>query len=249
MHSPHEFRDNRPIINHIMSNPSASDLRVLLFNKPFQVMSQFSEHEGKETLARFISQPSLYPAGRLDFDSEGLLLLTGNGQLQHLLTDPKHKLPKTYWVQVEGEISSDAIAQLSTGVDLKDGKTLPARARMLDEPALWERHPPIRHRANIPTSWLELTITEGRNRQVRRMTAAVGFPTLRLVRVAIGPWSIQTLAPGDSCWAPVPDSVASRLKPAADSTSGTRNRSRQPKRNDKPGGSPRSQGSQRFRAR
>lgn len=203
-----------------MNDPSGQDLQVLLFNKPFQVMSQFSEHEGKETLARFISQPSLYPAGRLDFDSEGLLLLTGNGQLQHLLTDPKHKLPKTYWVQVEGAVSDDAIVQLSVGVNLKDGKTLPAKARKLDEPSLWERIPPIRYRASIPTSWLELTITEGRNRQVRRMTAAVGHPTLRLVRVAIGPWSIQDLAPGESRWAPVPKEVSHRLrKPAGEKES------------------------------
>lgn len=230
-----------------MSIPSGKDLRVLLFNKPFQVMSQFSEHEGKETLARFISQPSLYPAGRLDFDSEGLLLLTGNGQLQHLLTDPKHKLPKTYWVQVEGEITADAITQLSIGVNLKDGKTLPATARALEEPQLWERNPPIRHRANIPTSWLELTITEGRNRQVRRMTAAVGYPTLRLVRVAIGPWSIQDLAPGESHWAKVPESVAQRLKPSrSDSTNTATFRNDRPRSPAKPG---RNQRSHRPRAR
>ena len=199
-----------------MNNSSDKDLQVLLLNKPFQVMSQFSEHEGKETLARYIQQPSLYPAGRLDYDSEGLLLLTGNGQLQHLLTDPKHKLPKTYWVQVEGEISEEAVRQLSLGVLLKDGKTLPAHARKLEEPDLWERNPPIRYRASIPTSWLELTITEGRNRQVRRMTAAVGYPTLRLLRVAIGPWSIETLAPGESRWEPVPATITRRIKPVAD---------------------------------
>ncbi len=198
-----------------MHNLSAPELQVLLLNKPFQVMSQFSEHEGKETLARYVKQPSLYPAGRLDFDSEGLLLLTGNGQLQHLLTDPKHKLAKTYWVQVEGDISEDAIAQLRAGIQLKDGKTLPAQASRMDAPKLWERNPPIRFRANIPTAWLELTIIEGRNRQVRRMTAATGFPTLRLIRVAIGPWTLQNLAPGESRWANVPDPISQRLKTSA----------------------------------
>lgn len=218
MGSPLDFRDNRPIINHIMNDLSSAELRVLLFNKPFQVMSQFSPHEGKETLAGFIRQSSLYPAGRLDFDSEGLLLLTGNGRLQHLLTDPKHKLPKTYWVQVEGEVSQEAIALLCTGVILNDGKTLPATARMMTAPDLWDRHPPIRFRAAIPTTWLELTINEGRNRQVRRMTAAVGFPTLRLIRVAIGPWSIADLAPGESRWAEVPESIKKRLTAAPGSS-------------------------------
>src|SRR5690606_25688740 len=241
MHSPHEFRDKRPYINHIMHTQTGADLQVLLFNKPFQVLCQFSAHEGKETLAHHIQQPSLYPAGRLDFDSEGLLLLTGNGQLQHLLTDPRHKLPKTYWVQVEGDVSEHAIRQLSIGVDLKDGKTLPAKVRAIPEPALWERHPPIRFRAAIPTSWLEITITEGRNRQVRRMTAAVGYPTLRLVRVAIGPWSIEDLAPGESRWASVPAEIARRLRPAAP-------RDARPKRPSGPN-SNRSQRSQRSRAR
>ncbi|HEX4939561.1 MAG TPA: pseudouridine synthase, partial [Candidatus Kapabacteria bacterium] len=155
-------------------------------------------------------------AGRLDYDSEGLLLLTGNGPLQHLLTDPKHKLPKTYRVQVEGDISEHALHQLRIGVELKDGKTRPALANRIQPPAdLWERNPPIRFRAEIPTSWLELTITEGRNRQVRRMTAAVGFPTLRLVRVAIGPWSLEGLAPGQSRWSRVPTSILAQLKSAA----------------------------------
>lgn len=249
MHSPHEFRDNRPIINHIMSNPSSVELQVLLFNKPFQVMSQFSEHEGKETLARFIRQPSLYPAGRLDFDSEGLLLLTDDGQLQHLLTDPKHKLPKTYWVQVEGVVSDEALRQLSAGVALKDGKTLPATARRLDEPALWERSPPIRFRAHIPTSWLELTITEGRNRQVRRMTAAVGYPTLRLVRVAIGPWSIGDLAPGQQRWEAVPEVITRRLQGKNASAGSARSIGHHvpPRKNGKRTGT--SQGFQRSRAR
>lgn len=198
-----------------MHTQTGADLQVLLFNKPFQVLCQFSAHEGKKTLADYIRQPSLYPAGRLDFDSEGLLLLTGNGSLQHLLTDPKHKLPKTYWVQVEGDVPEHAIQQLSAGVDLKDGKTLPAQVRAIPEPALWERNPPIRFRAAIPTSWLEITLTEGRNRQVRRMTAAVGHPTLRLIRVAIGPWSIGDLAPGESCWSNIPRSITKRLRPAA----------------------------------
>ena len=181
-----------------MSTSPLTSSQVILLNKPFQVLSQFSEHEGKTTLARFIVQPDIYPAGRLDFDSEGLLLLTGDGQLQHRLTDPKHKLPKTYWVQVEGDISEQALQQLCTGVMLKDGKTKPATATKISEPPkLWERHPPIRYRANIPTSWIELSITEGRNRQVRRMTAAVGYPTLRLIRYSIGPWSIDNLKPGE----------------------------------------------------
>ncbi|NPU95011.1 MAG: pseudouridine synthase [Gammaproteobacteria bacterium] len=199
-----------------MRLPPAAETQVLLFNKPFQVLCQFSEHEGKVTLASFIGQDGIYPAGRLDYDSEGLLLLTGNGSLQHLLTDPKHKLPKTYRVQVEGDISEHALHQLRIGIELKDGKTRPAIANRIEPPAdLWDRNPPIRFRAEIPTSWLELTISEGRNRQVRRMTAAVGFPTLRLIRVAIGPWGLEDLAPGEFRWSSVPESILAQLKPAA----------------------------------
>lgn len=148
-------------------------------------------------LADYIKLPGIYPAGRLDHDSEGLLLLTDDGELQARIADPRWKLPKTYWVQVEGEISEEALLALCRGVMLNDGVTLPAEARRLDPPELWMRDPPIRFRANIPDSWIELTIREGRNRQVRRMTAAVGFPTLRLVRVAIGPWTLDGLAPGE----------------------------------------------------
>jgi len=183
--------------------------RLLLFNKPFQVISQFSPEGDKVTLADFIRQPGFYPAGRLDYDSEGLLLLTDDGSLQTRIADPRWKLPKTYWAQVEGEISDDALARLCAGVELNDGPTLPAQARRLEKPALWERNPPIRQRAAIPVSWLELIINEGRNRQVRRMTAAVGFPTLRLVRVAIGDWKVEGLQPGelkmvDEPWEQVP---------------------------------------------
>jgi 23S rRNA pseudouridine2457 synthase len=171
--------------------------RLVLFNKPYGVLSQFTDKEGKPTLKAYFADDLIYPAGRLDFDSEGLLLLTDDGQLQHRISDPRFKLPKTYWVQVEGEISSEAIKQLARGVMLKDGITRPAQARSMTEPEnLWLRDPPIRYRAAIPTSWLELTIREGRNRQVRRMTAAVGFPTLRLIRARIGEWSIDQLSPG-----------------------------------------------------
>lgn len=200
-----------------MYKPTLSSNRIILLNKPFQVLCQFSPHEGKTTLAEYIQQPSIYPAGRLDYDSEGLLLLTGDGQLQHRLTDPKHKLPKTYWAQVEGEVSEQALAQLQHGVMLKDGKTRAALAERISEPSvLWQRNPPIRSRVNIPTSWIQLTISEGRNRQVRRMTAAVGYPTLRLVRAAIGPWSIGSLQPGESCIEPVPENL---LKAASKTTS------------------------------
>jgi 23S rRNA pseudouridine2457 synthase len=170
--------------------------QLILFNKPFQVMSQFSPLDDKATLAQYIDIPDVYPAGRLDYDSEGLLLLTGDGNLQHRISHPKHKLAKTYWVQVEGSPDSAARKALRTGVQLNDGPTLPARVRLLDEPALWDREPPIRVRQTIPTHWLEIVISEGRNRQVRRMTAAVGLPTLRLVRMAIGPWQLHDLSPG-----------------------------------------------------
>lgn len=171
--------------------------RVVLFNKPFGVLCQFGEQEGRPVLADFIERPGVYPAGRLDHDSEGLLLLTDDGVLQARIADPRFKLPKTYWAQVDGAISDDAIARLAAGVTLNDGPTLPADCHRLGTPELWERVPPVRYRAAIPTSWIALTIREGRNRQVRRMTAAVGFPTLRLVRVAIGPWSLEVLAPGE----------------------------------------------------
>ena len=189
-------------------------------------MSQFSDHDGRITLGDFIDLPGVYPAGRLDYDSEGLMILTGDGKLQHRISHPRHKLSKTYWVQVEGQINKNAISELRRGVELKDGLTKPAVAEIIDEPDdLWPRHPPIRYRANIPTSWLSLTIGEGKNRQVRRMTAAVGFPTLRLIRAAIGPWNVDKLAPGEyqrlklsreelAKWFPSAPSPTARRSPA-----------------------------------
>jgi 23S rRNA pseudouridine2457 synthase len=170
---------------------------LLLFNKPYNVVSQFSEMDSKSTLKDYINLPGYYPAGRLDQDSEGLLALTNDGALQARISHPKHKLPKTYWVQVEGIITADAIARLASGVELNDGKTKPALVNALKEPDFPARNPPVRVRANIPTSWVEITIKEGRNRQVRRMTANVGFPTLRLIRAKIGEWDLAELKPGE----------------------------------------------------
>ncbi|KAF1043333.1 MAG: Ribosomal large subunit pseudouridine synthase E [Herbaspirillum frisingense] len=173
---------------------------LILFNKPFQVMSQFSAHPERETLADYIDIPNVYPAGRLDADSEGLLLLTDDGKLQHEISHPRRKQPKTYLAQVEGEASPDALARLRNPLDLGDFVTQKSEAKLIQEPAwLWPRNPPIRERKNQPTSWIALTISEGKNRQVRRMTAAVGLPTLRLIRIAIGPFSLAThpVLPGE----------------------------------------------------
>ncbi len=171
--------------------------KLLLFNKPYGVICQFSADDKHPSLTEYIPVKNVYPAGRLDHDSEGLLLLTDDGKLQHKISHPKNKIPKTYWVQVDNAISDEAIAQLRKGIPLKDGMTKPAQCKRMDEPMnLWPRNPPVRFRKNIPTSWIELTIKEGRNRQVRRMTAAVGFPTLRLIRVRIGEWEIGDLEPG-----------------------------------------------------
>ena len=172
--------------------------RVLSFNKPYGVICQFSRDGLHSTLADYIVVPNLYPAGRLDTDSEGLLILTDDGSLQHRITDPRHKLAKTYWVQVEGKPSETALEQLRNGVKLSDFVTQPALVRVMDEPDnLWQRTPPIRERKNKPTSWLEVVIREGKNRQVRRMTALVGHPTLRLIRYRIGEWTLDGLEPGN----------------------------------------------------
>ena len=188
--------------------------QLVLFNKPYRVMSQFSASGDKLTLAQFIDIPNIYPAGRLDYDSEGLLLLTDDGALQHRIAHPQFKAPKTYWVQVEGEPNESAMARLREGIVLNDGPTLPAQARIIDAPDLWPRDPPIRMRQSIPTHWLEIVIGEGRNRQVRRMTAAVGLPTLRLIRAAIGEWTLADLKPGE--WRRLPiDSPPRRQKPTA----------------------------------
>ena len=171
---------------------------LIALNKPFDVLCKFSAEPGRRTLADFVRIANVYPAGRLDTDSEGLLLLTDDGALQARIADPRHKLAKVYWAQVENVPTDDALATLRRGVDLGDFVTQPAGARLIDEPAnLWQRDPPIRYRAKIPTAWLELTLREGKNRQVRRMTARVGFPTLRLVRASIGRVSLDGLAPGE----------------------------------------------------
>lgn len=174
--------------------------RLVLFNKPYDVLSQFTDvgsPSPRATLSNFIDLPGVYPAGRLDRDSEGLLLLTDNGRLQARIADPKFKLPKTYLVQVEGEPDDASLQKLRRGVQLKDGLTRPADVERMDAPILWDRHPPVRFRKSIPDCWIKLTIIEGRNRQVRRMTAAVGHPTLRLVRWSVGRWTLEGVPPGE----------------------------------------------------
>jgi 23S rRNA pseudouridine2457 synthase len=171
---------------------------LIAFNKPFDVICKFSPEAGRRTLADFIQVPGVYPAGRLDTDSEGLLLLTDDGVLQARISNPRHELAKVYWAQVEGSPTETALDRLRKGVDLRDFRTKPADARLMDEPAnLWPRDPPIRFRAKIPTAWIEITLREGKNRQVRRMTAKVGFPTLRLVRARIGKISVEDIPPGE----------------------------------------------------
>lgn len=173
--------------------------QLILLNKPYGVICQFSGEPGKRSLKDFVPIPGVYPAGRLDSDSEGLLLLTDDGALQHRIADPRHKLPKTYLAQVEGELDEAALERLRAGLDLGDFITRPCEARRVSEPDwLWPRDPPVRFRKSIPTAWLELVLREGKNRQVRRMTAKAGFPTLRLIRVAIGEWSLEGLWPGQS---------------------------------------------------
>jgi len=174
--------------------------RVILFNKPFGVLSQFTDagsETARATLSEFIAVPGVYPAGRLDRDSEGLLLLTDDGRLQAQIADPRFKLPKTYLVQIEGVLADEGLDALRRGVRLKDGMTLPAEAERIEPPELWPRDPPVRFRKTVPDCWISLTIREGRNRQVRRMTAAIGNPALRLVRWSIGDWSLANIAPGE----------------------------------------------------
>jgi 23S rRNA pseudouridine2457 synthase len=170
---------------------------LILFNKPFNVICQFTDKDGRKTISDFVQIRNVYAAGRLDYDSEGLVVLTDDGKLQKQISDPEHKLEKTYWVQVEEIPDDEILKKLRVGVLLKDGITKPAKVKLLDEPKIWERVPPIRDRKNIPTRWIELKIIEGKNRQVRRMTAAIGHPTLRLIRYSIGEWTIDNLKPGE----------------------------------------------------
>lgn len=177
--------------------PAPKDRKVLIFNKPFDVLSQFTDDQHRQTLADFITVKDVYAAGRLDRDSEGLLILTNDGVLQARLTQPESKSPKTYWVQVEGAPTEEDLEKLRQGVELKDGITLPANVEIIETPDLWDRNPPVRFRAAIPTTWIAITIIEGRNRQVRRMTAHIGFPTLRLIRYSMGDWTIQDVPHGE----------------------------------------------------
>lgn len=190
--------------DNVVGEATMARMRCILFNKPFRVLTQFTDrqspdHKRRTTLRDFLSDRGVYPAGRLDYDSEGLVFLTDDGPMQARVSDPRFRLSKTYWAQVEGVPEQEVIDRLTAGVQLQDGNAQALEARRVEEPAgLWPRDPPIRYRARIPVSWLELVIDEGRNRQVRRMTAAVGLPTLRLIRAAIGPWTVEGLAPGQS---------------------------------------------------
>jgi 23S rRNA pseudouridine2457 synthase len=172
-------------------------VRIILFNKPFNVLCQFTDPEGRATLADYIPVHDVYAAGRLDYDSEGLLVLTDTGKIQQRIADPRAGLAKSYWVQVEGVPSTDSLRELAAGVLLRDGWSRPATVEQIEPPAVWPRQPPIRERRLIPTSWLSISLTEGRNRQIRRMTAAVGLPTLRLIRYSVGPWQLDDLQPGE----------------------------------------------------
>jgi 23S rRNA pseudouridine2457 synthase len=209
-------------------------MRLYLLNKPYRVLTRFSRSDARATLADYVRLPGVYPAARLDYDSEGLLLLTDDGRLQAGVTDPRHALEKTYWAQVEGEPTEEQVARLRSGIALPDGRTRPAGARRIEAPeGLWPRDPPIRYRARIPTAWLELTLREGRNRQVRRMTAAVGLPTLRLVRAAIGPFTLAGLAPGalrEASAAEVAALAARLARPSGRSSGRSASRPRAPAR-------------------